>query len=343
MKIAIVTDAWSPQINGVVSTLMKTVSMLTASGHNVAVFNPADYRTLPMPGYREIRLAWMPARKLHRMLDEFEPDAIHISTEGPLGMAARKYCQQRGLHFTTAYHTRFPEYMRLRLPVPLSVSYAMMKRFHNSASATMVATSSLENELRERGFKNLKRWSRGVDLELFRPHAERVLQSSRPIAAYLGRVAIEKNIKAFLDLERDVDKVVIGDGPEMRELKEQYPDAQFIGYKTGEELSACLASADVMVFPSLTDTFGLVLLEAMACGVPVAAYPVTGPEDIIENGVNGWVDADLAHAVDKALTVSPQSCRAFAEKYSWENATQQFYSNLVRVKKPNHSSVRLIH
>lgn len=333
MKIAIVTDAWSPQINGVVSTLKKTTTYLTSMGHRVAVFNPADYKTFPMPGYPEIRLSWFPARKLSRMLDSFDADAIHISTEGPLGAAARKYCIKRGLKFTTAYHTRFPEYLRLRLPIPMWLSYWLIRKFHNASSTTMVATKSLEDELLSRNFTNLKRWSRGVDIDLFRPHEKSVIQSELPIAVYLGRVAVEKNIKAFLDLEINARKVVIGDGPEMGELKSLYPDTLFVGYKTGEELSAHLASADVMVFPSLTDTFGLVLLEAMACGVPVAAYPVTGPKDIIENAANGWVDGDLAYAVEQALKVDSGKCREYAEKYSWGNAAKQFYSNLVLVKE----------
>jgi glycosyltransferase involved in cell wall biosynthesis len=331
MKIAIVTDAWSPQINGVVTTLKKTIAGLTLLGYRVAVFNPSAFTTIPMPGYSEIPLSWLPGKKLARMLDDFDADAIHISTEGPLGHAARKYCLKRGFKFTTAYHTRFPEYLRLRLPVPLTWSFAFMRRFHNSASCTMVATSSLENELLARGFTNLKRWNRGVDIDLYRPRIKSYLNGSRPAAVYLGRVAIEKNIRAFLDLDIKASKYVIGDGPAMNQLKSQYPETHFIGYKTGRDLAIHLASADVMVFPSLTDTFGLVLLESMACGVPVAAYPVSGPKDIIENGINGWVDDDLAYAVKKALTISPQKCRSSAEKYSWTNATKQFASNLVPV------------
>ena len=338
MKIAIVTDAWSPQINGVVYTLKKTISELTCMGHQVAIINPSDFMTFPMPGYPEIRLSLFPGRKMSRMLDVFRADAIHISTEGPLGKAARNYCLKHGLQYTSAYHTRFPEYLRLRIPVPLSWSYSYMRRFHNSSSATMVATASLETELHDRGFINLKRWSRGVDTDLFRPLKKKKSTGERPVAVYLGRVAIEKNIRAFLDLDISVSKHIIGDGPAMNELKDQYPDIHFAGYKTGEDLVMHLASADVMVFPSLTDTFGLVLIEAMACGVPVAAYPVTGPKDIIENGVNGWVDGDLAYAIEKALTVSPQSCRSFAEKFSWERATKQFASNLVLLKNQVNSA-----
>ncbi|MEA1890975.1 MAG: glycosyltransferase family 1 protein [Pseudomonadota bacterium] len=342
MKIAIVTDAWSPQINGVVITLKQTLAQLTKLGHQVAVFNPSDFLTFPMPGYPEIRLSWLPGRKLGRMLDAFNADAIHVSTEGPLGQAARRYCLKNRLNFTTAYHTRFPEYLRLRLPIPFSLSYGYMRRFHNSASATMVATPSLERELRARGFTNLRRWSRGVDIDLFQPQNESHFSGDRPIAVFLGRVAVEKNIKAYLDLDITATKYIIGDGPEMDILKKQYPDAHFVGYKTGEDLVAHLASADVMVFPSLTDTFGLVLLEAMACGVPVAAYPVTGPKDIIENGINGWVDGDLAYAVEQALNVSPQRCKSYAEKHSWERATNQFLSNLVLAKSKN-SSIQISH
>ena len=284
-----------------------------------------------MPGYPEIRLAWMPRRKLTRMLEQFDADAIHISTEGPLGQAARKYCLKRGLRFTTAYHTRFPEYVRLRIPVPLAWSYSFVRRFHNAASITMVATPSLEYELDQRGFKHLRRWSRGVDIDLFRPRNDRLIPGISPIAVFVGRVAVEKNIHAFLDLDIKATKVVIGDGPAMSELKRRYPETVFLGYKTGEDLARHIASADVMVFPSLTDTFGLVVLEGMACGVPVAAYPVTGPKDIVENGVNGWVDGDLAYAVEQALKVPPQQCRDYAEKHSWQHAANQFESNLVPV------------
>ncbi len=284
-----------------------------------------------MPGYPEIRLAWMPRRKLTRMLNQFDADAIHISTEGPLGQAARKYCIKRGLRFTTAYHTRFPEYIRLRIPVPLSVSYGFVRRFHNASSVTMVSTPSMESVLSPRGFKNLRRWSRGVDIDLFHPRDEKLYKAGHPVAVFVGRVAVEKNIHAFLDLDIDATKVVIGDGPAMGELKRKYPETVFLGYKTGEDLARHIAAADVMVFPSLTDTFGLVVLEAMACGVPVAAFPVTGPKDIIENGVNGWVDGDLAYAVSEALKVSPQQCREYAENNSWQHAANQFESNLVPV------------
>lgn len=273
----------------------------------------------------------MPRRKLTRMLEQFDADAIHISTEGPLGQAARKYCCKRGLRFTTAYHTRFPEYVRLRIPVPLAWTYSFVRSFHNSASITMFATPSLENELNQRGFKHLRRWNRGVYIDLLRPRNDRLILGISPIAFIVGRVAVEKNIHAFLDLDIKATKVVIGDGPTMSELKHRYPETVFLGYKSGEDLARHIASADVMVFPSLTDTFGLVVLEGMACGVPVAAYPVTGPKDIIENGVNGRVDRDLAYAVEQSLKVPPQQRRYYAEKHSWQHAANQFESNLVPV------------
>jgi len=281
---------------------------------------------VPLPTYPDIPLALFPYARLQGMLDEFRPDAIHLSTEGPLGWAGRRYCLRRNHPFTTTYHTRFPEYVRLRVPIPLTLSYAFVRTFHKRAAFTMVATGSMKAALEARGFKNLADWSRGVDIEHFRPVEEPVMDLPRPIALYLGRVAVEKNIKAFLDLELKGSKVVIGDGPALAELRKQYPAVHFLGYRENGDLVRHLASADVMVFPSRTDTFGLVMLEAMACGVPVAAYPVEGPLDVIENGVNGWMDEELGIAVAQALKIDRDRCRRFAEGYSWERCTKQFLS-----------------
>jgi glycosyltransferase involved in cell wall biosynthesis len=232
---------------------------------------------MPLPSYPDIPLALFPYRKLKQLLDEFRPDAIHLSTEGPLGWAGRRYALRRKFPFTTTYHTRFPEYVRLRAPIPLAISYAFVRAFHNRAVLTMVATSSMKATLERHGFRNLEYWSRGVDTKHFTPREHSALDLPRPIALYLGRVAVEKNIEDFLDLKLDGSKVVIGDGPALNDLKRRYPDAHFLGYRENGDLARLLASADVMVFPSKTDTFGLVMLEAMACGVPAATYPVEGP------------------------------------------------------------------
>jgi glycosyltransferase involved in cell wall biosynthesis len=339
MRIAIVTDAWFPQVNGVVRTLNKTISLLQSWGHEVLCVNPGDFRTMPMPTYPDIPLALFPYSKVKKLLDEFQPDAIHLSTEGPLGWAGRRYCLRHNFPYTTTYHTRFPEYVRLRAPIPLALSYAFVRRFHGKAVLTMVATSSMKQTLEEHGFKNLAYWTRGVDVDHFVPLEQSALDLPRPIAVYLGRVAVEKNIEEFLKLKLDGSKVVIGDGPALEELKQQYPEAHFLGYRENGDLAKHLASADVMVFPSKTDTFGLVMLEAMACGVPVATYPVEGPLDVIKNGLNGWMDDDLQTAMDNALSVNRNSCRQFAEGYSWDACTQQFFSLIQpnRVEESTHS------
>ncbi len=328
MQIVIATDAWFPQVNGVVRTLAQTTALLEHWGHRVEVLSPSRFRTIACPTYPEIRLALRAGPGVARRLQEIQPEAVHIATEGPVGLAARRWCLRRGMGFTTSYHTRFPEYVRLRAPVPLELSYTFMRWFHGPAIRTMVATSSMRQTLTRRGFTHLATWSRGVDTELFRPREKSFLDGPRPLFMYVGRVAVEKNIEAFLRLDCPGTKYVVGDGPALADLRRHHPQARFTGYKMGEELARHVAAADVMVFPSLTDTFGLVLLEAMACGVPVAAYPVPGPEDLIRNGENGYLDEDLGRAAALALSVKPDGCRSFAESYSWASCTQQFLENL---------------
>lgn len=328
MRIAIATDAWQPQINGVVRTLGQTVAHLTELGHEVRVISPQDFRTYPCPTYPSIRLAVFPKWGVRRALQAFRPQAIHIATEGPIGHAARALCCNMSLPFTTSYHTQFPEYVRARVPLPVSWSYAYLRRYHSRAARTMVATNSMRQRLEDRGFRNLEIWERGVDATLFQPGPKSYLPGPRPISMYMGRVAIEKNIEAFLRLELPGSKYVVGDGPDLNRLRALYPDVRFVGLKLGQELTAHLAAADVFVFPSLTDTFGLVLLEAMACGVPVAAFPVTGPIDVVQQGKTGMLDHDLRRAILGALNLYPADCVAYAQQHSWRNWTERFASLL---------------
>jgi glycosyltransferase involved in cell wall biosynthesis len=328
VKIAIVTDAWRPQTNGVVQTLSTTAEKLHELQHDVHVIEPNQFRTLPCPTYPEIRLAWFPSRRVASLLKEFDPDALHIATEGPLGLAARRWCLRHEMPFTTSYHTQFPEYVRARAPIPLALSYAHLRRFHGAAKRTMIATPTMQRQLELRGFRNLVRWTRGVNVELFRPRAKTFLQLPRPIFMYVGRVAVEKNIDAFLALDLPGTKVIVGDGPARKQIQAQYPATMFTGFKYGEALAAHIAAADVFVFPSLTDTFGLVLLEALSCGVPVAAFPVTGPIDVVQDGKTGVLHRDLRTAALQALALSPTECRDFALRHTWDAATQQFLANL---------------
>lgn len=332
MKILIVTDAWRPQTNGVVSTLSHTVECLRGFGHEVCLITPVGFRTVACPSYPEIRLAIFPGAKVARAIAAFAPDAVHIATEGSLGIAARRHCLRHGLYFTNSYHTQFPQYLRSRLPVPLSMSYRWLRAFHGAARACMVSTRSMRVELEQRGFRNITQWQRGVDTQLFRPQPKQFLNLPRPIAVYVGRLAVEKNIDAFLKMPWTGSKLVVGDGPERLRLQDSYPDAVFAGYRFGEDLAAHLAAADVFVFPSRTDTFGLVLLEAMACGVPTAAYPVTGPIDVVDDGVTGALDEDLSRAARRALLLDPHACRARALRSSWERSTLQFAGNLTAVR-----------
>lgn len=327
LHVAIVTDAWHPQVNGVVRTLASVGDELRALGHRVTFIAPSDFRTIPCPTYPEIRLALFPQRKLARMLDAAAPCAIHVATEGPLGHAARRYCLARGLPFTTAYHTRFPEYVHARARIPIAWTGAVMRRFHAPSSGIMVATASLRRELQARGFSNIRDWTRGVDTGLFHPRPS-VLDLPRPILMYVGRVAVEKNIGAFLALDHPGTKLVVGDGPQRIELARRYPEVVFAGAQQDEVLAQYYASADVLVFPSRTDTFGLVLIEALASGVPVAAYPVPGPLDVIGDSGTGALDEDLGRAVARALAIDRAAARAHALTFSWRRCAELFVHNL---------------
>lgn len=329
MRVLIVTDAWRPQVNGVVRTIEQMVREGPALGADISLLTPDSFRTLPMPTYPEIRLSLARAAVVGRMIDAARVDAVHISTEGPLGLAARRACLKRGLLFTTSYHTRFPEYLRARIPVPERWTYAWLRRFHNAGQGIMVATESLEKELASHGFKNLMRWSRGVESDRFRPRPGLdVFNLPRPIFINVGRVAPEKNLEAFLSLDLPGSKVIVGDGPSRAHLQAAFPKAHFTGSLEGEALAEAYASADVFVFPSRTDTFGMVILEALASGLPVAAYPVQGPADIIGDSPVGALDDDLGKAAIAALDISPDDARAFALTYGWGHAARQFVSNV---------------
>lgn len=332
LRILIVTDAWKPQVNGVVRTLDTLGQYLEKYGNTVYYITPDMFQTIPLPTYSEIKLALAPNRQIARIINVFQPDAIHIATEGTLGMAARRFCVRHEHPFTTSFHTRFAEYVNARTGIPINWGYNFLRWFHKHASAVMVATPTLQRELEGRGFDNMRIWSRGVDLELFSPELkdDSLFEGlPRPIWIYVGRVAVEKNIQAFLDLNLDGTKVVVGSGPQLKELSAKYTNVHFTGPKFGTDLAACYASADVFVFPSKTDTFGLVVVEALASGTPVAAYPVQGPADILEGTTVGAVNDDLEAACKAALgCASPEECRAHAENFSWEACTRQFLSNL---------------
>lgn len=329
-RIALVSDAYFPQVSGVATTLKATKHELEKMGHEARIISPRDFSfVVPMPGYSEIKLAVNPFQRLAKMLDEFAPDALHISVEGPLGHAAQAYAARRGRAFTTAYHTRFPEYVQVRSGIPLSFSYAVLRRFHRGSSAVMVATETLRDELASRGFERLALWPRGVDTDLFTPDERVELPGTRPISMYMGRVAVEKNLDAFLRLDIPGTKYVVGDGPARASLQKKYPQAVFTGYKFEHELARHLAAADVFVFPSLTDTLGLVMLEANACGVPVAALPSQASAAVIEEGVNGAIDTDLRAAISRALALPRVCARESALRHSWRAATETFLNNLV--------------
>jgi glycosyltransferase involved in cell wall biosynthesis len=336
MRILIATDAWHPQVNGVVRTLTSLARSAAGLGADVGFLTPDGFPSLGVPTYPGLRVALPNRREIARRIEAASPDAIHIATEGPIGWAVRAYCLRRKLAFTTSYTTRFPEYIAVRSIIPSRFSYAVLRHFHSAAAMTMVATSSLRQELGAKGFRKLGTWTRGVDTDLFRPDHAAELDLPRPIFVTMGRVAVEKNLEAFLSLDLPGSKVVIGDGPQRAELQRRYPMARFLGEKTGQDLTAHLAAADVFVFPSLTDTFGVVQLEALACGTPVAAFPVTGPLDVIADHPVGALDTDLRSACIRALDVSRESCRSFALERSWENSARQFIGNLT-VLQPSRS------
>lgn len=328
MRILIVTDAWLPQVNGVVRSLQAVIGELAALGHEIQVIAPPDFVSLPCPTYPEIRLAVAPTRRLTALIEQISPHAIHVATEGPLGYAARRYCLKRDLPFTTAFHTKFPEYVHARTRMPIGWSYALMRRFHAPAVRTMVATASVRRELEQRGFRHLAHWGRGVDAELFKPRADARLEGTPPIWLYVGRVAVEKSVGDFLDLPLGGTKYVVGDGPALEGLRRRYPDVRFTGAMYGEALARFYAGADAFIFPSRTDTFGNVMLEALASGLPVAAYPVAGPLDVIDGARVGALDWDLAKAAGVALTISRAACRDFALQQSWRASAEQFLGNL---------------
>lgn len=317
-----------------VRTLLTLKEQLAERGHEVFAITPNDFRTIPCPSYPEIPLALLPGNKVARMIERFRPCVIHIATEGPLGLAARAYCVKRDIPFTTAFHTKFPEYIQARTRLPLSVGYKAVRWFHRPSRCVMVATDGIEAELKRWGVGNIGRWGRGVDTDLFRPDPDaRALfgdggDDGRPVFLYVGRVAVEKNIGAFLDLDLPGRKVVVGGGPMLEELKRRYPGVTFTGPKFGHELARHFAAADVFVFPSLTDTFGLVVLEALACGTPVAAFPVAGPKDVLQGAPVGVLDDDLRKAALAALEIPRDACRAFALRNSWDASVDQFLANL---------------
>jgi glycosyltransferase involved in cell wall biosynthesis len=328
MRLLIATDAWRPQINGVVRSLEYMAAEAPRFGAEVVFLTPERFRSVPMPTYPEIRLSLVLPGSLAGILEETRPTHVHIATEGPIGLATRLACARQGRAFTTSYHTRFPEYVAARTKIPEAWSYRALKRFHRAARAMMVSTPSLERELTGRGFENIMRWTRGVDTTLFRPRGERILDAAAPVFLYVGRVAVEKNLDAFLSLDLPGTKVVVGDGPARAELERRYPDARFLGALTGEDLARVYASSDVFVFPSLTDTFGIVLIEALASGLPIAAFPVTGPLDVIGASGCGVLDADLRVAALAALDLPRDRCRAHGETFTWHESARQFFSNI---------------
>ena len=339
MRILVATDAWHPQVNGVVRTLTMMAETAKNFGVDVGFLTPQSFRTFAMPSYRDMRVALPYPAKIARLIADARPDSIHIATEGPIGLLVRRHCLKQGLPFTTSFHTRFPEYISARLPIPESWIWAALRAFHGPSRAVMAATPALASELRMRGFRNVVLWPRGVDARLFHPRAVD-LGLPRPVFLCVGRVAVEKNLEAFLDLDLPGAKVIVGDGPALTALARKYPQAVFLGSRQGEELAEAYAAADVFVFPSKTDTFGLVLLEALASGLPVAAFPVTGPRDVIGSAPVGALNDDLRIACLSALHISPQACLAFAAEHTWEASARAFVENIADVRDPRSNAVQ---
>jgi glycosyltransferase involved in cell wall biosynthesis len=331
MRILVATDAWHPQVNGVVRTLTTMAEAARALGAEVDFLTPLSFRTFAMPSYRDLRVALPRPAKIARLIADSNPDSINIATEGPIGLLVRRYCRKHELPFTTSFHTRFPDYVSARAPVPESWVWSTLRWFHGASQAVMAATPALANELRGRGFRNVVLWPRGVDTTLFRPRDVDLCQP-KPVFVCVGRVAVEKNLEAFLELDLPGSKVIVGDGPARFALQQKYPDAVFLGALQGEALAEVYAAADVFVFPSKTDTFGLVLLEALASGLPVAAFPVTGPRDVIGAAPVGVLDEDLRKACLEALSIPAQACVDFAAKHTWEASAQAFIDNMADIR-----------
>lgn len=340
MHICLVTDAWYPQINGVVTTWNHVREELAGQGHRFDVIHPAMFRTFAAPKYPEIRLAVLPGRRLGRALEQMQPDAIHIATEGSVGFAARRYCVKRRIPFTTSYHTRFPQYLKAYFEIPEAATYTWVRWFHKPAERILVPTVSIRDDLAEHGFRadRIVVWTRGVKHDRFRVRPGEALPLDdlpRPRFLYCGRVAVEKNLEAFLKLDLPGSKIIVGDGPALEDLKARYPGVHFVGYKTGEDLARHVACGEVFVFPSLTDTFGVVMIEAMACGLPVAAYPVPGPKDIIVDGKVGAIDTDLRAACLRALDLDGAECVTYAEQFTWRRCAQMVLENLAVIGGDN--------
>jgi glycosyltransferase involved in cell wall biosynthesis len=331
MRILVATDAWHPQVNGVVRTLTNMAEAAAAFGVEISFLTPQSFRTFAMPSYPDLRVALPYQAKIARLIAEARPDSIHIATEGPIGLLVRRYCRRHQLPFTTSFHTRFPEYISARLPIPEAWIWTALRAFHGPSQAVMAATPALASELRARGFRNVVLWPRGVDAGQFHPRTVN-LGLPRPVFLCVGRVAVEKNLEAFLDLDLPGTKVIVGDGPARAALARKYPQAVFLGARQGEALAEAYAGADVFVFPSKTDTFGLVLLEALASGLPVAAFPVTGPRDVIGAAPVGALNEDLRLACLAAVTISPQACLEFAARHTWEASARAFVENITDIR-----------
>jgi len=333
LRILLATDAWRPQVNGVVRTWETSIAHLQKRGHEVEVIHPGLFASLPVPFYREIRLAVPSRRRVARLVRSFAPDVVHVATEGPIGLAVRAFCRRSRWRFSTSYHSKFPEYLQELARVPARWTYRFMRWFHSASSAVMVSTPTLEADLAALGFRNLCRWSRGVDLTLFTPRPKTWTEYRRPVLLYAGRVSKEKNIDALFALEHAGTRVVVGDGPMREKWQREHPDVVFLGYRTGLALAEAYANADLFVFPSKTDTFGLVMIEAMACGVPVAAYPVVGPIDVVTDPKVGSLDDNLGRAVEVALkSADPAACVAHARQFTWERCTDQLLANFVPIR-----------